>query len=246
MKPNSRGFSLTEVLVVLAIIGVLLGILMPAIQSAREASRRTDCLNRLRQWGLAYHITTGGGERQMSRHIEGQDEYLSHCPSSGLPTSASDAMGNWHPTRTYLQVASGTAVDESDLLPLHHTPHYNGFFPRADLRLVLDGTSHTVALGDAIFDLYIQDPATDDRVDRWRDSLLEPSYLYGSTGVPVNSLRRAGQPFGAQEISFGSRHPRGVNMLFVDGHVDFIADSIALPTWSALGTQAGDEAEFEF
>ena len=73
MKLNRKGFTLVELLVVIAIIGILIGMLLPAVQQVREAARRTQCLNNMRQVALA------------SLNFESANM---HMPTSGLTPDA--------------------------------------------------------------------------------------------------------------------------------------------------------------
>ncbi|MDR1291528.1 MAG: DUF1559 domain-containing protein, partial [Planctomycetaceae bacterium] len=69
------GFTLVELLVVIAIIGLLIALLLPAVQAAREAARRMQCQNQLRQWAIASHNYHDVHDTLPAQGVEWQNRY---------------------------------------------------------------------------------------------------------------------------------------------------------------------------
>ena len=203
-------FTLVELLVVIAVIGVLVALLLPAVQAAREAARRTECSNNLKQLGLSIHqfCDTHDGDFPKSRH----DTSL----------AAKDAW-IWTLKPFYEGVNSIRICPEDEQrderLKQDLTSYlFNGYLAYEDpLRPgsvlnfeKLQATSRTIMLFEAADDLQLSSMNDHTHSPAWFDA------WYFDRDAVMETIR--------SEVAV-DRHSGGSNFLYADGHVAFVPET---------------------
>ena len=260
MKRSSRtplGFTLVELLVVIAVIGMLVALLLPAVQAAREAARRAHCQNNLKQIGLGlqqYHdqhevfpigciewrrwLSTTGRQLAWSAYLLPFLEQQPLYDRLDLSKPFDDPV-NANPASTVLSVyvcpssASEIAHSSSGRAP----SHYGGIYgerivppndPPKGVMLIDQAISIPEVLDGAAFTLIVAEDS----------KFLDGQWINGRNIFDQAFAINRAPEF---ENDIRSEHPGGANAVTCSGSVHFLSEQLDLKVLAALCTRAGDE-----
>jgi prepilin-type N-terminal cleavage/methylation domain-containing protein/prepilin-type processing-associated H-X9-DG protein len=282
LRVRAAGFTLVELLAVLAIIGVLVALLLPAVQAARESARRAHCQNNLHQLGVAFNL-----------HVEQRGEFPVGCIGCKLNLSAPgeplvpQRFISWNthllpfleqeqlwreldfsePSFAAVNKPAGSTVVRSFLCPsvdedvLHNRTglwkgfaftDYGGIYGvEGEGRTELDTAAlHWLrpdSLGMMLYEVSVAPRQVTDGLsytaivaEMVRRRTSETEWVNGhnvfaqEASTPINVASNLGN-------EIGSPHPGGAQLVFCDGHVEFVSDGIAQPRLIGMLTKS-DEA----
>lgn len=271
-NPKKQGFTIIELMVAIAIIGLLISLLLPAVQRARASARRTQCQNNLKQLSLALHnyeskhtifppgaivfgpafVTAGGWGwgAQILPHIEEKNIY------DQIDFETNNAVGS---NRDVIKKRILSFVCPSNVQP-----------NTVEIPIPTEPTP-TVATGNYVGSAPVLGPASAVRMRDITDGTHETLLLGERLFVPKQGFGLAstsswcgivsGQnsyvfdsvpylsPSNMTKIAEGgfySEHSGGANFSFLDGHAKFLTEGIDDNVFEALGTISGGEVIGEF
>jgi prepilin-type N-terminal cleavage/methylation domain-containing protein/prepilin-type processing-associated H-X9-DG protein len=228
-----RAFTLVELLVVIAIIGVLVGLLLPAVQAARAASRRTQCANNMRQIGLGIHqfADTHRGKFPLTAHDEDRERSETWIYSLAPWLEKVDQM-RFCPEDLELLERAKTANEPGTSYAM------NGYLAAAPEPVTLPN-GRVIPAPEGFIDNFYDLPAKHATMVLFEATQaalattfdhVEADQWFSEVNLAEDTVFEAVK----REVAVVRHHGTSANYLYADGHVAVIAEA-DIAGWSARG-----------